>query len=279
MKSGHILILVLATLLISATSPKAQGIGNPPSGQDTEVAEKAFKAANSLMEQRKYPDALIRYKEALAILPNDPSILFNGGLAAYHVKDYALAADLWKRLKTADPQDWHVRAKLIQAYQALGRLSERDAERAELFQLRSTGKNDELSKQYEYCREQFEVKGSKVMAFEHFELKGERALRYVFSVLNEAGNGEGYRISLGSYELTNSIWRETAKPKPKADVRLFHLDGYYKWGHATYDMFAPEPSYDETRNRVIRILEGKDKAISSSTIDPPVAKPAEKTKP
>jgi tetratricopeptide (TPR) repeat protein len=279
MQLALILLLALNTLLAAAIDVNGQNKDNPPSAQDVAVAEKAFDAANALMDKRVYLEALAKYKEALAILPNDPSLLFNGGLAAYQGKEYALAADLWRRLKTADPLDWHVRAKLIQAYQALGKLPERDAERAELFQLRSVGKNDELSKQFEYCRDQFEVKGLKVMAFEHFELKGDRALRYVFSVLNEVGNGEEFRISLGSYELTNSLWRRTAKPKPKEGERLFHLDGYYKWGHATYGMFAPEPSYDETRSRVIRILEGKDKAVSSSTINPSAAKPAEKTKP
>lgn len=167
---------------------------------------------------------------------------------------------------------------MIQSYQALGKSIERDAERAELIQLRQTGKSEELSNQLQYCREQFEVNGLKVMVFEHFELKGERALRYVFSVLNEGGTGEEYRISLGSYDFTNSVWRETTKPKPKEGERLFHLDGYYKWGHSTFGMFAPEPSYEETRAKVVRILEGKNKAMSSST-NPAPDKPAVKAKP
>ena len=58
--------------------------------------------------------------------------------------------------------------------------------------------------------------------------------------------------------MTNSVWRATAKPTPKEGERLFHLDGYFKsGGHATYGMFAPEPSYDEVRARVVQILEQK----------------------
>ena len=266
-------------LLILATVSTITWANQASSAQDVAQAEKAFNAGNELMAQRKFAEALIRYKEALVILPNEPALLFNGGLAAYTSKDYAQAADLWKRLKAVDPSDWHVRAKLIQTYQALVSLPARDAERTELFALWKSGQNAELKQQFEYCRDQFEVNGKKVMAFEHFELKGERALRYVFSILNEAGDGEEFRISLGSYEVTNSIWRETTKPKPKEGARLFHLDGYFKNGHATYGMYFPEPSYDEVRSQVIQILEGKSKAVSSSTITPTGTQPGTKPKP
>lgn len=267
-------LLIVAVALTSAVGLKGQDSQSPPSRETIAQVEKNFEAANSLMGHKKFSEALVKYKEALALLPDDPSLLFNAGLAAFHSQNYVVAEDLWKRLKKTDPLDWHVRAKLIQAYQALGKFSERDAERSELFQLRSEGKLEELSKQIEYCRDQFSVKGLKVMAFEHFDLKGDRALRYVFSVLNKTEDGEEFRISLGSYNFTNAVWRETAEPKPKEGERLFHLDGYYKWGHATYGMFAPEPSYDAIRSRVVAILEGKAKAPLSSTINPsPEKKP------
>jgi tetratricopeptide (TPR) repeat protein len=250
-----------------------------PTDEQQTKAEKAFDAGNAMMEQKKFADALARYKEALVILPNEPLLLFNAGLAAYTIKDFGTAVDLWKRLKVVDPEDWHLRAKLIQVYQALGKLPERDAERLDLFAMWKSGKPAELKEQLEYCREQFEVNGKKVMAFEHFELTGDRALRYVFSILNDAEDKEDYRISLGSYEFDQAIWRETTKPKPKDGERLFHLDGYFKWGHATYGFYAPEPTYDQVRVKVIQILENKSKPVSSSTVTPPTAKPDPKPKP
>jgi tetratricopeptide (TPR) repeat protein len=257
MKAAVFFMVVYILLQPCMTTVSAQNKSQPPSQQDIEKVEKLFQTANELMDKGKPAEAILRYKEALAILPGDPSLLFNGGLAAYMAKDYATAADLWKQLKSAEPEDWQVRTKLVQAYQAMGKLQERDAERAELFQLRKTGKITELSQLPHYCREQFEVNKLKVMVFEHFELKGDRALRYAFRVLDEAGDAEAFRISLGSYETTNAIWRETANPKPKAGDRLFHLDGYFKDGHVTYGMFTPEPSYDDIRNRVIKILEAQ----------------------
>ena len=216
------------------------------------------------MAQAKFCEALARYKEGLAVSPDDSSFLYNAGLAAYRCTNYAESVKLWGRLRDLDPEDWQGRAKLVQGYQALGQLRERDAERSALFDLRKRGVNEELSRQDEFCREQFEAGGRKVMAFEHFELKGDRALRYVFSVLDEKGKAEEFRISLGSYDLTNRIWHETTKPRPKDEDRLFHLDGYYDWGHATYGMYSPEPSYDAVREIVTEILEQKRQPVSSS---------------
>lgn len=268
------LLVGLFALLAATTSAPSQDKSSQLSDHDIALVEKAFDAANALMEQRRYAEALVRYKEAIALAPDDPSLLFNGGLAAYQGKNFATALDLWQHLKRVDPSDWQARSKVIQAYQALNKLPERDAERAELFKIWKSGDNPELSKEVEFCRDQFEVNKYKVMAFEHFELKGDRALRYVFSILNESGDAEDFRISLGSYDLTDAIWRQRANPKPKPGERLFHLDGYFKGGsHATYGMFAPEPSYDEMRARVIQILEGKSKPVSSTTVNPSVSDP------
>ena len=140
------IFVAVLTTLASAQNPA-------PSSQQQAQAEKAFEMANTLMEQRKPGEALVHYKQALAVLPNEPSILFNAGVAAFGSKDYAYAAESWKQLKAVEPLDWHTRAKLIQAYQALGKLPERDKERAELFEMWKSGKSAELKKQTENCRE------------------------------------------------------------------------------------------------------------------------------
>lgn len=260
-------VILVFALNLTVTAQK-------PSPQQEAQAQTAFENANSLLERGKAAEALTHYKQALAILPKDPAILFNAGLAAFTAKDFAFAADVWSQLKAVEPLDWHARAKLIQAYQALGKTAERDKEREELFAMWKSGKPAELKNQLQYCRDQFEVNGKKVMAFEVFELKGDRALRYIFSILNKTEDGEEYRISLGSYSFTNAVWRQTRKPTPKDDERLFHLDGYFPNRHVTYGMFFPEPSYDETRAKVVQILEGKGNPMSSTTYPDPKPSPS-----
>ena len=266
------IVAALAAFIPSGAQVKPQ---NPPSAEA--VAEKAFNDGNDLMEQRKYKEALARYQEGLAKTPDSTGLLFNGGLAAFMSKDFATAEKLWKSLTELDPEDWQPRAKLVQAYQALGDLKARDEQRRMLMDLRKSGKSEDLNKLDFYCREQFEAAGKKVMVFEHFELKGERALRYVFSILDESGEGQAFRISLGSYETTNRISVELGSVKK--GERMFHLDGYYKWGHATYGFFTPEPSYDDVRKRVIGILEKETQPQSQSQIKPSDKKPDQEKKP
>src|SRR5690606_22361089 len=142
----------------------------------------------------------------------------------------------------------------------LGKVNERNTERDELFALKKKGSVPDLNEQTEYCRDRFSIGGREVMAFELFEFKGPRGIRYIFRILDEAGEREDYRISLGSYDMTNAIWQETAKPKPENGVRLFHLDGYFRnGGHATYGMFPGEPTYEATKKMVIDILEKRAK--------------------
>lgn len=269
----------IAVLVIVATVSLTAFAQEPSPAQMAE-AEKAFNTANELMDKRKPAEALTHYKRVLAILPNNPAALYNGGMAAFGSKDYGTALDMWQQMKKLEPASWPVRAKLIQVYQALKKLPERDAERAELFAMWKKGEPADLKNEVEYCRDQFEVNGKEVLAFEHFELKGTRALRYVFTILDATGKAEDYRISLGSYDTTNAIWSQLQKPEPKEGDRLFHLDGYYEGGrrHATLGMYPPpEPTYDQIREIVVKILEGKDPATIPRPSGP--AKPEATPKP
>jgi tetratricopeptide (TPR) repeat protein len=240
------------------------GVAQSPAKPSDKDLEDLFAKANAQLEKKDYAPAQKSYEELLKFLPDETAVLYNGGFAAFLNGDFETALRLWSRLKTLDPDDWQVRAKLIQTYQRLDKIPDRDRERKELFDLRKTAKVKELYEQIEYCRDRFTAGGRSILAFELFELKGPRGMRYVFSVLNDAGT-EDYRISLGSYDMTNAIWRETTKPTPKEGQRVFHLDGYFKDGaHATYGMFAGEPTYEDTKKMVIGVLEKTAKPISAT---------------
>jgi len=230
---------------------------------EDEGTDPAYDAANTLLSQKKYSEALAQYKKLIEKTPKAPGLLYNAGMAAFFGKEYPLAAQYFKTLKSIDAADVQARAKLIQTYQAAGDDAARDAERAELLKLRKESKDLEWLQRNFYCRDQFEAAGKRVMVFEYFELLGDRAQRYAFRVLNAEGKEDHY-VSLGSYEMTNAIAHQTGEIKK--DERLFHLDGYYRGekDHATFAFFTNEPAYDEVKKAVVEILENKRKPMSAT---------------
>jgi len=253
---------VFLILLFCASAAALQATSS-----DNARLQDLFDRASAQAEQKHYADALKLYREALQLAPDSETLLYNGAMMSYLTGDFAGAAELWERLAKIAPDDWRVQSKLVQTYQARGDTKLRDQHRATLFDMRKRGISPELSKTEDYCREQFQAAGLSVMAFEHFEMKGDRARIYEFVVLDKEER-EDYTISLGSYELTNAIWRRDNAEKAAKGERLYHLDGYFKNGHATYGFYSPQPSYDEVRERVVAILEKKANPISSTTVTP-----------
>ncbi len=222
-----------------------------------------FEQANQAAEAGELEKALELYDKSLSEQsPPNPNTLWNAGVCAFKLKDGERAASYWTKLKAADPHDWRVRSKLVQAYHMTENEEAAQKERDELFAFRK--ENPELVDGPVYWREQFGAAGRELMVFEAFELTPPRALKYIFVVLTEEG-AEDFRISLGTYDSTNAIHHELGD-MPE-DVRLYHLDGYYDGGshHKTFSFYEGEPEYSKIRETVIAILEGKKKEVSSST--------------
>ena len=134
MKLGYLSIALSVVLFGCAHAAIAQ-VPEKPSEPDTAKLDKLFDEANELMDKGSFAEALAKYRELLEIEPRALGPLYNGGMAAFELGQFESARDLWKRAKTEDPEDMQVRAKLIQTYQSLAQISDRDAERAELFSL------------------------------------------------------------------------------------------------------------------------------------------------
>ncbi len=247
--------LVLSILLFATYAAAAQDAKNTPEHRA------------QLAEEKKYSEALEAYKAALAQDPNNATLMYNAGLMAYLAEKPQEAAEFWSREKALEPNNWRLRAKLVQAYEAVGNAKQRDAEREGLLQLREKSKDEELKKLKYYCRDQFTAGKDRVMVFEHFELAGDHAVRLRFLVLGPDCETVQAKYSLGSSRQTVELARSLKEIGP--DDRLFHLDGYLNGGrsHRTYTFYKNEPKYDDVKNAVKEILEGKRKPTSG--IDAP----------
>ncbi len=221
-----------------------------------------------MSNEKKYAEAFQAFKAALTGDPENPLLLYNAGLTAFLAEKPEEAIPHWTQLKALEPSNWRVRSKLIQAYEAVGRRKDRDAERAELLRLRKETKEEQWKEEKLYCRDQFVVGKTHVMVFEYFELDGVYQVRLSFTVLGPDKLTIKARYTLESDKTTNAIAQSTKELKP--GERLFSLDGYWNdenaqtRTHATFGFYTGEPDYDKIKPVVKGILEGKCQPISKT---------------
>lgn len=213
------------------------------------------------MAKGRYKESIPFLKRAESEYPKNPSLLWNLGIANAAVAQHHDALEAWLRYMKAEPGDWKARAKVIQAYQALGDFKSRDLAITELYLSRKRGDDANLSKEKRFCREQFEIAGQRVFAFEYFEPEDPKKMFYRFSMVDPEGKEESY-ISLGSYKGTVDIARELGELKKSGE--LYHLDKYQERAHCTYAFFKSKPSYDIVRDDVAKVMRGEMKPVSSS---------------
>ncbi len=220
-----------------------------------------YRTAVVLTELGRDTEALRYFEKALEADPKNPNAAFNAGIIHQKLGRHNEALANFKTVIELDPTDWHAIAKTVQEYQALKDRKNRDRARTRLLKLKKKGAIESLASTELYCRDQFVAGRDAIMAFEFFELKGDRARRYVFYVRDKKSGKTKYRLSVGSYETTNLVARESGEIAE--EDRLFHLDGYFPGGeHRTYVFFKSEPSYDEVRALVVEILQGTRKHTS-----------------
>lgn len=229
--------------------------------------QEKFAHVVELLNAHKSAEALVILEDLSKTYPT-PAVYWNLGLSAAEVGDNHKALQAWLSYREVHPNNWQVRAKLVQTYQALGDLAARDQARADLFALWQAGTDKQLNSEPIFCREQFKQDGRKVMVLEYFNPSGPRQVVYSFVVLQESGQ-QDFKISLGSYDRTNQIALELGQ-RP-SDKRIYHLDLYRANLHETHGMYLGQPSYDETRLAVVNVLSRKIPAIAGASAAAPAS--------
>ena len=130
-------------------------------------AEPFVERGNQKMEARDFAGALIEYRAGLGLEPQNSSLLFNAGLAAYECQQFDLARTYWKQFHQLKPDDSRGFSKLIQAEQALGNEAAVKTLSAQLRQWASTTKDPRFAKDPFFVRHQFDSSGRHFMVFEH----------------------------------------------------------------------------------------------------------------
>ena len=119
--------------------------------------EQMFERAVRLAAEVRLEEAVELMERVLEEAPDHRDVLWNLGLWYAELERPSEALGIWKRYKQVNPNDWRVRAKLVQTYQALGREKPRDEERAALIDWYIDPRERERPAQGLFCREQFRL--------------------------------------------------------------------------------------------------------------------------
>jgi len=248
-----ILILVVSGFMTWATVR---------AGDAPEDLQTTFAKAIALMQAENFVDALPLLRDVANKAPDRPNVFWNLGIAAAAAGDKQLALKAWLQYHTLEPNDLKGAGKLIQSYQALDMLKERDRERDILLTARAALPPADREKMPMYARDQFDVTGAHMIVFEFFDPHGTIRTYYKFQAL-DASHNPLYYYALESDDATSTIAAEL-RQIGKND-RIFSLDKYYGQSHWTYQLLTALPTYDAVRASVISAVEGKLHPISSST--------------
>jgi tetratricopeptide (TPR) repeat protein len=203
-------------------------------------------------EAGNHEETLKWSKRAFAADPKKINAYINAGISAWRLGRLAEAEGIYLKGAKQAPKDLFILSKLVQLYEQQGKRNKLERTRKKLLKLRKKGVTEGLSNEKFYTRDQFAVGKRYVYVFEYFELKGDRAVRYSFQIRDGEGGKSLFTVSLGSYESTNQVARETGDLSK--GQRLFHLDLYKGSAHQTLGMFKGEPEYSAIKKLAVEAI-------------------------
>jgi len=182
--------------------------------KDPRNSNAVFQVAVAHLNASKQDDAL---KLFLQVAHDDPSNLGafdKAGQILFHkggTDNLKQAAELYQKASVLEPSDAQFRAKIIQCYDSLNMVKEREAARGSMDAAYQKNQlNPNFTAVGRYCCGQFEVGDKFVMAFDYLKLLGPEPPKYQFTVFNKGQLHEDkalYRVTLssksGSYELAS----------------------------------------------------------------------------
>lgn len=205
------------------------------------------------------------YLVVVGQIPDDVDVNYNLGQLYQSSGQHRLAIERFEKVVEQAPNEWQAIAKLVQENEALGDTAARDSAIEKIYEVWRSSLSKELNEQGLYIREQSQIEQGKLFVLEYFELKGERARKFVFTLIDAQTGDKKFEVSLGSYDATTKFARAMGSVGP--DERMFHLDGYAPNGnHYTYGFFSPMPTYEATKEMALRAFAGEQEIMSSTVV-------------
>jgi hypothetical protein len=221
------------------------------------------------------------FTAALAIMrglheqrPDDATITDGTAETAIEAGDGAYATSILKAQEANSPADWRARTFLARAYAESGQVVARDAELKSLMALHASTTDPAFAKLNEFLLERVSA-GSGHVDFHYSVQPWSRYNIYVMARVFDGDGKQTYRITLESSDMDQTLFAKDHPDLAAKGVRVFTLDGYsepqpgpngtHSQTHATFGFLHGQPTYDETKSRMLAIAAGKNGPMSTTS--------------
>lgn len=221
----------------------------------------AFEGVRSSLESGRKEEALQKARAIVQIYPDNLQANLMTGAVLLELNRSAEAVPYFSKAVAAQPDDPHMHSLLLEAYAESGDKAHRDEERATLRRFHSDGRHLAFSEVHGYMIERIPVGNLAVEAIEYFAPEGRYHFRYRFDVYDTSQKMIEF-IALASEDEDQAFFAQSHPKEAKAGVRRFSLDRYTQNQQALLGFIDGEPSYDDLRARVVKIIQADTDAAA-----------------
>jgi hypothetical protein len=253
---------VLTVPTQTAKKPAAQH-APPPPNPDAGISQQAESKVIANLESRNFAAALTGAKAILADNPDSPKANKLVGVVLLDQHKATAALPYFNIALRLSPGDPTINALLLQAYAESGDRVHRDQQLAILRNYHDDGKHPIFAQIPSFLIETIPVGDKTVQAAEFYQPSGQFHFYYRFNVFDATGHMQSF-FALESDDADQPLFAKQHPKQAAAGQRRFSLDGYSrtangKVAQALYMFFNGQPSYDDVRNLVVKLVqEGKE---------------------
>ena len=245
----------LAVLLGASTLAAQQGTATLPAAAAASQAATPSATEQALADMRhgQPQTALALLQKAIAADPNDAAANLLAASAAIALYQPDLAVTYAERARTLEPENWKTHTTLVTAYAMAGKTQQRDAERAALRDLHTSGKEPDARQTSGFLLDAFKVGAYHVDAVEYFTPVGKFHIYYRFLIRNAQGE-RVWQIDVQSDDFNQASWAKSYPEQAAQGQRQFQITGEGDGVRNDYRSFSGSPSYDWIKARIMDIV-------------------------
>ncbi len=277
-----LMIVALSSISFAPVS-KAQVLTVPakpapaaqPQNPDAQIDPQAEAKVIASLQARNFNEALTGAKAILAANPNSPKANKLTGVVLLDQQKTSDALPYFQKALELAPDDPTVHGLLLQAYAQSGDKTHRDEQRTILRGYHSDGKHPGFAQIPSFLVETTPVGDKTVQAEEFYEPSGQFHFYYRFNIFDATSHLQSF-IALESDDADQAMFAQQHAKEAAAGERRFSLDGYARAadGHVTqalYRFFDGQPSYDDVRALVLKLVQEGKAPVSAPAPATPAA--------